>query len=267
MQIIEQFSHSKYGAPARNEDAIVITNDFAAVIDGATDVSGITVNGMTPGRYASQTIAQALTEMPANIDGYDAFKFLSDFLKANKIKKDLPANFNPFCVAAIYSVNRREIFYIRDIQIKLNGVSMGGEIPALEPITTYRQTYLNAMIANGASVDDLLKDDPFHVLLCDLCDYTPALLNNAESRSGWGVINGETIPEKFIEIIPVPEGSDLIMTSDGYPVIETTLQESENRLKQILDEDPLLIGKYPQPRAMKNDMDSFDDRSWLKIKT
>jgi hypothetical protein len=40
MEIIESFCAPKTGNPADNEDVLVITPAFVAVIDGATDKSG-----------------------------------------------------------------------------------------------------------------------------------------------------------------------------------------------------------------------------------
>lgn len=272
MQIIEHFTQSKYAQAKyaraeKNEDAIVITDDFVAVIDGATDLSGLEIDGMTPGRYAAQTVAAAIETLPRDIDGYGAFDSLSLALKTDKESRSLPEGFNPFCVAAIYSKNIREIFYLRDVQVKINGTRKDRPIKAIEPITTYRQSYLNAMLESGIPIETMQKDDPFHPLLKDFCIYSPALLNNEKSDFGFAVINGQSIPRHLIEIITVPAGSDLIITSDGYPTVPNNLAQAESDLKDMLENDPLCIGKYPQPRGIVPNGISFDDRSWVKIKT
>jgi hypothetical protein len=49
VHIIEQFLTSKHGDPGRCEDVIVATDDFAAVVDGATDITGALYEGVTGG--------------------------------------------------------------------------------------------------------------------------------------------------------------------------------------------------------------------------
>ena len=267
MKILENFSQSKYGQADKNEDALVITDDFAAVIDGATDLSGLTVDGMTPGRYASQTVATGIKALPPEFTALEAINFLSDHLAKDKRKRTLPKGFRPFCVLAIYSKNRQEIFRLKDIQVKTNQSTFDDDIPAIQILTLMRQAYLNAVIANSIPVNDILKNDPYQKILKDICEKNNALLNNDKSTFGFGVIDGAMVPEKFIEVIPVQSGSEITITSDGYPVVKDSLANSEAALKEILQNDPLLIGEYPQPRGIVPNGISFDDRTWLKIRT
>ncbi len=267
MQVIEQFSQSKYGDDLRNEDAIVITDHYVAVIDGATDLSGIQLEGTTPGRFAAQTVKEAIECLSKDVDGHQAMKFIAEFLKIRKIDRDLPKEFRPFCVLAIYSKQNKQLFRLKDIQVKLNSKELDSTIRAMDAMIPFRQAVFHSRIEAGATTEELYKDDPFMPSMKALCYHQKSLENNNKSAWGFGVMNGEDIPERFIEIIDVPTGSDVIITSDGYPIVKDTLEASEAALRKLLVEDPLLIGTHPQPKGIKPGLDSFDDRSWLKIKT
>ena len=124
---------------------------------------------------------------------------------------------------------------------------------------------LHGHLAGGKTVAQLLENDPSQVIYQAFSDHNFALLNNAENLYGFGVIDGSPVPEVFIETIDVPEGAEVILASDGYPVLKNSLAESEAALAEILAHDPLLIGDYPQPRAMLRNGISFDDRSFLRF--
>lgn len=50
MRILERLVAGKAGDPLACEDEIVVTGDFAAVVDGATDISGRRYGEMAGGR-------------------------------------------------------------------------------------------------------------------------------------------------------------------------------------------------------------------------
>ena len=57
-----------------------------------------------------------------------------------------------------------------------------------------------------------------------------------------------------------------MLASDGYPDLKETLAASEERLQEILDDDPLLFRKYKATKGMHEGNVSFDDRAYVKLK-
>lgn len=265
MNILEKQSTGKYGADSRNEDAIVVTPDFAAVIDGATDISGALIDGMTPGRFAAQTVAAAFEKLDRNADAAATLSFFTAVLAAARQAHNLPKTVRPFCVFACYSRARQQIFRLKDIKIAINGAEICGEIAVVAALVEARRAVLHGHLAAGKTVTELLEHDPSRAVYAAFSEHNFALLNNADSTYSFGAIDGSPVPDIFIETIDVPNGAEIILASDGYPVIKNSLAESEAALAEILARDPLLIGDTPQPRAMLQNGISFDDRSWIKF--
>lgn len=74
MLVVEAQTIGK-GNPLFNEDAIVITDDFIAVIDGAT--AKTMIDTIFPGQIAAATLAAAIPELPATVDAYQAVDILT----------------------------------------------------------------------------------------------------------------------------------------------------------------------------------------------
>lgn len=265
MQIIEQFSRSKYGDESLNEDSVVVTGDFAAVIDGATDNSGAKIDGDRPGRFASRVVAAAFETLDKHADAHDAAAHLNAALKEARAQSGVPDGVKPFCVFAAYSKARREIFCVGDVQVTINGADHTRDIDYVDALVTARQALLHSHLAGGASIENLLADDPATVLYDAMANNVFSLLNESVTQYGFGAIDGGMTPDALIRAIPVPDGAEIILASDGYPVVEATLEDSERHLAEILKADPLLIGDHPQPRCVVPGGISYDDRSWLRF--
>ena len=57
-----------------------------------------------------------------------------------------------------------------------------------------------------------------------------------------------------------------ILASDGYPVLADTLEETERLLACSLAEDPLRIGEHLSTKGVAAGNESFDDRTYLRMK-
>jgi len=83
---------------------------------------------------------------------------------------------------------------------------------------------------------------------------------------GFGAIDGQDVPQRFIEIIPVKPGEEVVLATDGYPQLLPTLRETEEALAQDLLRDPLRIGQHKATKAVAPGQTSFDDRAFLRFK-
>lgn len=268
MKLIEQFICGKKDDPALCEDMIVITPDFVAVIDGATSKSCPEMAGKSGGRFAAETVAQALEKLPADMHGKEAMRQLSGILLAatkahmpvtNKVEK-------PSCSLAIYSRIRREVWRVGDIGILLDGIAYMA-VKEIDDVTSRaRALMIETLLAQGKTVEALRENDAGRDFIFPLLQQQHLFANRADDCVfGYGVMNGDDIPEKYIDILPVDDAGDIVMASDGYPVLQTTHAETEKALQDILRDDPLLYKDYPSTKGLQKDQVSFDDRSYLRF--
>ena len=80
---------------------------------------------------------------------------------------------------------------------------------------------------------------------------------------------GTKIPEELIKVIRFSEFSgsehEIILASDGYPVLKPTLQQSERELEYIMREDPQCCRLYESTKGLKSGNKSFDDRTYIRF--
>jgi hypothetical protein len=91
------------------------------------------------------------------------------------------------------------------------------------------------------------------------------LRNRPDQRYGYGALDGQAVPDLFVEIMPVPDGvREVVITSDGYPTPAPTLAESERLLAERLARDPLMLDP-PETKGKRPAANSFDDRAYLRV--
>ncbi|MEH1169344.1 hypothetical protein V6V47_28590 [Micromonospora sp. CPCC 205539] len=82
MEIVEQFVLGKSGDPHVCEDSIVVTAEHAAVIDGATDVSGRRYGSAAGGWWAMAACRDAVRQLPHGVDPHRAVAAMTSELAA-----------------------------------------------------------------------------------------------------------------------------------------------------------------------------------------
>lgn len=264
----------KFLAPKNNsvtcEDLIVITPDFICVLDGVTSKTKLEYNGTTGGKFAADTIANTVDSINPEATAREAISQISGDLHTaiQTCYPGSPAKNAPGSQVAIYSVHRKQIWRVGDIQARVNGTVHPLYAPPTDAITTnYRSALLNALLADGHSVQQLKENDPSWELMLPILSRQDLFSNlEAEHPLGYGIVNGEHVPDKFIYINDVPPCSEIVLATDGYLSPLGTLEEQEVLLKTALLDDPLLINLYKSFRAAP-DGGSFDDRAWVRFIT
>jgi glycerophosphoryl diester phosphodiesterase len=71
----------------------------------------------------------------------------------------------------------------------------------------------------------------------------------------------------FLKIIQVDPGQDVVLASDGYPVLGDDLAATEKILNDCLMADPLMIDRYPQIKGLMKGQVSFDDRAYVRFRS
>lgn len=268
MKLIEEFICGKKNDPALCEDMIVTTPDFMAVIDGATSKSCSEMAGKSGGRFAAEIMARAIETLPADMHGKDAMRQLSGILIAatrahmpvtDKVEK-------PCCSLAIYSRIRREVWRVGDIGILLDDAAYMAVKDVDDVTSRARAMMIETLLAQGKTVAELQEHDTGRDFIFPLLQQQHHFANRADDCVfGYGVMNGDDIPERYIEIMPAADTKEIVLASDGYPVLHQTHAETEKALQAILRDDPLLYKEYPSTKGLEKGLVSFDDRSYLRF--
>ena len=88
-----------------------------------------------------------------------------------------------------------------------------------------------------------------------------------QQNIGYSVVDGFHIPRQHVRVITLDfRPWEIVLATDGYPFLCTTLEESERRLSQQRQIDPLNIGGFQATKAFHPDNESFDDRAYVRFK-
>lgn len=123
MHIIEVFSKGKRSEDT-NEDGWIVTNDFAAVIDGSTSKIEFRIGDKSKGQIAMETTREAISHLPPNASMPEALLHLTEALASvapELLNKE--AAYRLTCSAVIFSKQRNELWLIGDCQSRLCGTT------------------------------------------------------------------------------------------------------------------------------------------------
>lgn len=88
---------------------------------------------------------------------------------------------------------------------------------------------------------------------------------NVRGPYGYFVFDGFTDPAYPIRTVTVRPGDEVVLASDGFPLLKPTLAESEAALQRLKVEDPALISEYRSTKGFTPGYDSFDDRTYVRF--
>ena len=271
VKVIEQFVRGKAGDAQLCEDAIVVTAGHAAVIDGATDISGRTYDGRAGGWWAMAACRDALQWLPDGIDPHAAIAAMTAELDARIGDPGLPASERPSAAITVYSRARREIWQVGDVGFAYQGlpVSVGKPRKLVDhAAASFRAAVLAAEVAAGRiNRGQVLQDDPGRDAARALIGRQGALRNSI-GPYGFAAIDGRPVPPSMVVVHPLPDGIDeVVIASDGYPVIGETLAAAESALARLLEKDPWCVAELAGTKGLRPGQESFDDRAYLRIQT
>lgn len=274
MKVIESFIMSKTGVPEQCEDKIFISNDFLAVIDGATSKSSFRWNGKTSGAIAGEIIGDTLKQSECDItldllifrinnaikDIYEESKGINYFINN-------PVDRITACMI-IYSKFHNQIWIIGDCKCSINSVQYENVKKVDTILAEARALFIELQLLRGKSIEELIAEDLGRGFIMNLLKEQYILQNNSLSQYSYGVIDGFEINAESIKIIDgIEKSSMIILASDGYFSLKEDLFQTEQHLKAVLAEDPLLIGKYKSTKGLVKGYVSFDDRALIRFIT
>ncbi len=263
MRITERFIEGKNEDCSLCEDEIFVSDDFIAVIDGVTAKNGDFFNGLSGGKAAALKVAQALNGIPFDADCYSAVEKITEAVASlyteNREKGVAAAS------VIVYSVFRNEIWSVGDCQCIIGGDIFLHEKEIDRVNSEFRSLVLECEKRKGVSEEELSENDTGRAAIMPVlnCQH---IFANSEGKYSYGIINGTRVPKCHIIVHKVKQGDEVILASDGYPHLKTTLQESEMLLKEEMEKNPLCIKGYISTKGMVKGNKSFDDRAYIKFR-
>lgn len=275
MTVIERFTEGKCTTTPSplSEDAVVVTASYAAVIDGATPKTAFRYpSGETPGQLAARLLADAIAQMPPTLTALDATRYLTSALHQ---EEEIDAANRPIASVAIYSENRHEVWMIGDCQFAVMSRQPDAQLSVVtnpklidHQLASWRRSVIVSLLNRGVmTADEIQSNDPGRRIIQPFITRQVRFQNlDSNHPLAYGMLDGEPMPQRFVKVYPLgTDVSRLILATDGYPVLCASLAESEKRLHELLDEDPLCIGPLLGTKGIKPGCNSFDDRTYLSL--
>lgn len=274
MQLIDSFTEAKTGNKHDSEDTYFVNEHFACVIDGATNVSGISLEGTTPGKLAAQTVKEAMASLQGTEDIEEIIVKINLYYENiykfyDKSGVEITNSFmRPSASAIIFSKHHRKIWLIGDCQCYLDGQQYTNIKRVDQVFEEVRSIIIKSELVQGVTEETLLHNDIGFETIKPLIQRQYQFQNGDPACNlSYGVINGQSIPLNLIKTIEVPEEIETIsFASDGYPLIFETLTETEAYLQRMLEIDPLCINENMATKGIQIGNVSFDDRTYIRVK-
>lgn len=291
VQIIEQSICSKNPDQKKCEDGLFVSSDFIAVIDGVTskgklmwppsgeednqvhsgpaDKGAWAFSSATGGRYAMEILTDALAGMKPGIDAASAIEYLNHSLTNAASSRFEYLQSHPedrlMAVIIIYSVHRNEVWSFGDCQC-LIGTDLYTHNKEIDDLMAQiRCLYNRAELILGCTEEELSEHDKGRDCILPLLRRQLSLANQ-DRPYGYDVLDGFTIRPGHVCIHPVPPQTQVILASDGYPVLMDTLAESEAKLEELIKKDPLCLNENKGTKGLVKGNRSFDDRTYIRFR-
>ena len=282
MRIIEHFIKGKENNLETCEDGIFTGSFIAAVIDGVTPKSSRLWQGKTSGRYARDILLDFLRELSGSelqfLTPEEFFSLLDRQLAiASSIPPEKTAAKDPDAAplqitdyprasTILYNDICHEIWAYGDCQCAVNGQVYTHEKEIDRLNAGLRAFHLEYELQKGKTLEDLVhaSPDPGRTAIQENLKIQMSF-ENKNVPFGYPVLNGQGIEPSMIKVYPVKPGDQILLASDGYPVLRGTLEESEKELQRILTEDPLCFRSCRSTKGKKSCNISFDDRAYCRI--
>jgi len=247
-----------------NEDAIVTTEWFAAIIDGATP-KGVSDLEQRSGVDAATAVADTVQQLAPDADLEHFLLAATDRLGGLCARRDAWPAGTPAASALILSVRRREVWAVGDGWVGI-GADLHHLTHALEHrLSDVRAARLTAALLEGASVETLRADDIGRAAIEPVLSQEWRFRNRQDVEWGFAMLDGTLPPIEMCRRFTL--GNDAIevrLASDGYPAIADDLAGTEALLRESISLDPLMITSFRATKGVAPAANSFDDRSFLR---
>lgn len=283
MRIIERYCRGKRNDQSLNEDGMLVTDDFAAVVDGVTSKSvrhlcrpsgGVVAKDLMLGVIGGMPADASMRQMQRAVDECFQARYRSHEagirVFADEPMERLQAN------AVVYSARRHEAWLFGDCQIMVNGVQtpttkdvdvLLGDLHAFTVLALREMQDGTPDVpvsgSFGAPASDAAPKDPSRAMILPFLRLQSQFANK-RGPFGYFVFDGFTDMTYPIRTVPVSPGDEVVLASDGYPLLRPTLDESERELQRLRSEDPDLIDRYRSTKGFQGRA-TFDDLTYLRF--
>ena len=273
MKVLEQFIQSKTPNPDDCEDGIFVGGGIVAVVDGASSKTPTLYDGKKTGRVAKDLVLEALATLAPTTDARTAMRTLNTAISNwyesqgnTELMRSKPAE---RCTASvvIYSAAHNELWMVGDCQALIDETHVKNDKYIDSVSDNARAAFLEAEIRAGKTIGELQDRDTGREFIVPLLERQNYFQNAAGGTDfDYEVIDGFFAEVFSIKIVPVPTGAkEIVLASDGYPELHTTLAASEANLITVLTEDPLLFKKFRSPKGLMKGNVSYDDRAYVRL--
>jgi hypothetical protein len=284
--IVESFQEGKKFNQELCEDEIV-TSSLYAVVDGSTDKSGLLytwqeIDGserqVSSGKFAALHTSKIIKGLTAGINPWEAVDIISESLNTEILLQypDIKDINRPSCSIAVYDPQLNHIIKVGDCwhgyKTEDNSLtSLQHNIKIDSVLGTMRSLMLEALAKSGTPWNPASGNPDLGRELIMPFLKIQGIFANTLNEYGYGDINGQYVPEEYIEIFTLPEDvREIVLATDGYPEIivddSLSLTLAEENLAYLLIKDPLCISELKGNKGLLKDQLSYDDRSWLQLK-
>lgn len=167
----------------------------------------------------------------------------------------------PQASIVIYSVRKKELWCLGDCCYLLNGKEHRNT-KRVDELLSQLRTFVHEVCVTGGGKSDWGEDERRAIL--PFLEQQ-AWLANKESSFGYGVFDGSYQALNFIRTIPVKDGDQVVISSDGYPRLFPTLAQSEAYLAGLLAKDPSCFYELRGTKGVLEGNVSYDDRAYLSF--
>ena len=294
MKIIESSIIGKK-SPEACEDGMVVTDDFIAVIDGSTSKTPKHLNpDMKNGRYAMMLISEYIREelkADASVDefcqGVTAYIYnkVYEKLGVEERLKEHPEE-RLTASAILYSRTRNEVWMVGDCQAIIDGKLYENGKPYEEKIARKRveliaqglspaearkqiePLLIEAMLSGQNQTYTVIDGFPIYregvkvVSVSDFC----SVQNSVSSSDSCSVQDTVSCSDSVSASDTIPSSSsEIVLASDGYPFLKSTLAASEAALAEQIANDPQNIHSFIATKGIVEGNKSFDDRTYIRF--
>lgn len=276
MHILESFTLGKENNPQTCEDGLFISDKLVAVIDGVTTDSNRLWNGQKGGYFAKEVLLRKLQVFAegaeSSILNQDDWGIILlgrlDAVLHEAVQQqgeaDAPIAEYPRASIIVYSDIRKEIVSYGDCQCRIGDV-VHSHVKKIDQLNADLRAYhLEYHLEQGMTLAQLVEEDLGRAAIAGNL-VMQCFFENTMGEFGYPVLNGRGIESSLMKIYKVASGDEVILASDGYPVLGMDLISCEEVLRQILKEDPMCFRIYRSTKGIKSGNVSFDDRAFCRF--
>lgn len=227
MKIVETFICGKKNIPELCEDGLFISDGLLAVIDGVTAKGKKKWNGKSSGCYAKDKIMNCLVTADVTWSAMELLSQLNEAISVEQ-KSELPLEEYPRAAVIIYNDYYKEIWSYGDCQCMIDGKVYSHEKDIDKMNSELRAFALEYALLNGENIKSLEEKD-FGRMMIKKNLLMQFAFENEKGAFGYPILNGKALEQSLLIKYSVVNGSEIILASDGYPLLCNTLDESEKK--------------------------------------